>query len=203
MIRVRHDVDVLQLLKNRGYNTGVIRKRRLLGQSTLTTLRHKGRLSMGELEAVCGLLGGQPGDYIEYVPDTVGVGDVGSGEAEARAAGDGAGAEAVTVEPVEAEAQAEVDEGLIELYAAVWSICINRKDKDTRAYYYLHDNPEYARSVLPDYTAANKGPITKSRNKALDAFVDGIIAHMEAEGRAETGSEAGAGDLSPGDGGTV
>ena len=101
MIRVRHDVDVLQLLKNRGYNTGVIRKRRLLGQSTLTTLRHKGRLSMGELEAVCGLLGGQPGDYIEYVPDTVGVGDVGSGEAEARAAGDGAEAEAVTVEPAD------------------------------------------------------------------------------------------------------
>ena len=202
MIRVRHDVDVLQLLKNRGYNTGVIRKRRLLGQSTLTTLRHKGRLSMGELEAVCGLLGGQPGDYIEYVPDTVGVGDVGSGEAEARAAGDGAGAEAVTVEPAEAEAQAEVDEDLIELYAAVWSICINRKDRDTRAYYYLHDNHDYARAVLPDFTAANREPI-KIRDKAVAAFVDRIIAHIEAEGRAETGSADGAGDLSPGDGGTV
>lgn len=78
MIRVRQDVDLLQRLKNAGFNTGRVRRERIFGQDTLTRMRRKQRLTMGELEAVCRLLGGQPGDYIEYVPDTVGVGDVGS-----------------------------------------------------------------------------------------------------------------------------
>lgn len=125
-------------------------------------------------------------------------------KAETRAAGDGAEAEAVTVEPAEAEAQAEVDEDLDEMYHVVWGVCLCRVDRGKNAYAYVHDNPEYARSILPDFKKAKKTPYkNRRRDKALDAFVDGIIAHMEAERRAETGSEAGAGDLSPGDGGTV
>lgn len=42
--------------------------------------------------------------------------------------------------------------------------------------------------------------VTLAAIKALEAK---IIAHMEAVGRSETGSADGAGDLSPGDGGTV
>lgn len=253
---IHYRVDVLQWLKAAGYNTGRLRREKLLGQSTLTKLRHGELLSWGETGRVCEMLHCQPGDLFVYFPETAegakvpgpseyqrGVDVIAaavgaSGEtitacatrahmsaitiaeavnmtdsqlvvmgdyllgfadgAEAR----GHKAEAVTVEPAEAEAQAEVDEDLIELCAAVWSICINRKDRDTRAYYYLHDNHDYARAVLPDFTAANRGPF-KKRDKAVNAFVDRIIAHMEAEGRSETGSADGAGDLSPGDGGTV
>lgn len=63
-------VDIIEALKSAGYSTYRIRKGNILGQATIQKLRNGGLPSWGELNKVCGLLDCQPGDIIEYVPDT-------------------------------------------------------------------------------------------------------------------------------------
>jgi len=67
---IKYKFDVLQWLKAAGYNTGRLRREKLLGQSTLQKLRHGDLLSWGELSKVCELLHVQPGDVVYYVPDS-------------------------------------------------------------------------------------------------------------------------------------
>lgn len=69
MICIRHDVDVMALLRDRGLSSYAIAQRRIFGSSTLTKFRQHGRPSMGELERLCAILECQPGDLIEYRPD--------------------------------------------------------------------------------------------------------------------------------------
>lgn len=61
--------DVLQRLKDAGYNTGVIMKQKLLSQSTLVALRHNRPLNTTTIDAICRLAKCQPGDIMEYVED--------------------------------------------------------------------------------------------------------------------------------------
>lgn len=64
---LRYKVDVLALLKEKGYNTNRIRTEGLLSQSTLQKFRNNQGVSWENLETLCELLACQPGDLIEYV----------------------------------------------------------------------------------------------------------------------------------------
>lgn len=69
---VKYKIDVLAALKAAGFNTNRIRKEKLLSESTLQRLRG-GELVSGEnLGRLCKLLNCQPGDILEYVPDSSG-----------------------------------------------------------------------------------------------------------------------------------
>ena len=60
---------LLDKLKENGYTTYKIRKEKLLGQRTLTALKHgEGNIDNKTLEKFCELLDCQPGDLMEYVP---------------------------------------------------------------------------------------------------------------------------------------
>lgn len=67
---IKYRFDVLQWLRAAGYNTGRLRRDKLLGQSTLTKLRRGELLSWGETSKVCEMLHVQPGDLFEYIPET-------------------------------------------------------------------------------------------------------------------------------------
>lgn len=67
---IQYRVDVLQWLKAAGFNTGRLRREKLLGQSTLTKLRRGELLSWGETGKVCELLHCQPGDLFVFFPET-------------------------------------------------------------------------------------------------------------------------------------
>ena len=58
--------DVMQALKNAGYNTTRVRKEKLLAESTLQKLRGGEMVAISNIETICGLLDCQPGDILEY-----------------------------------------------------------------------------------------------------------------------------------------
>ena len=61
-------IDVIQELKKNGYNTTIIRKEKLLSESTLTDIR-RGKVPAAKLDTLCKLLKRQPGSIIKYIPD--------------------------------------------------------------------------------------------------------------------------------------
>ena len=61
--------NVLQLLKNAGYNTTIIMREKLLPQSTLDALRHNKPLNTKSIDTICRLAKCQPGDILEYIED--------------------------------------------------------------------------------------------------------------------------------------
>lgn len=67
---IKYKIDILALLKSKGYTTYKLRKEKILGESTLQKMRTNTLLSWAELNTVCSLLDCQPGDIMEYVPDT-------------------------------------------------------------------------------------------------------------------------------------
>ena len=64
---LRYKVDVLNALKEKGYNTNKIRTEGLLSQSTLQKFRQQQGVSWENLETLCKLLKCQPVDLIEFV----------------------------------------------------------------------------------------------------------------------------------------
>ena len=60
----RYKVDILQLLKDCGYNTNVLRKENILGQATITNLNQGKPIGIKSLEKVCELTGLDVGDLI-------------------------------------------------------------------------------------------------------------------------------------------
>ena len=66
---LRYKIDVLNALKEKGYNTNKIRTEGLLSQSTLQKFRNKQGVSWENLETLCRLLECQPADLIEFVAD--------------------------------------------------------------------------------------------------------------------------------------
>lgn len=69
MIRYRTGVNVLSMLSQAGYNTGEIRRRHLLGESTLQKIRDGKLPSWNELNKLCNILRVHPVDILEYIPD--------------------------------------------------------------------------------------------------------------------------------------
>ena len=61
---------LFDLLKEKGYTTYRIRKEKLMGQGTLTALKNgTGGLEHKTIERLCQVLGCQPGDLMESVPE--------------------------------------------------------------------------------------------------------------------------------------
>lgn len=67
---IKYKINLLESLKSKGYTTYKIRKEKILGESTVQKMRTGTLLSWAELNTVCSLLDCQPGDLVEYVPDT-------------------------------------------------------------------------------------------------------------------------------------
>ena len=64
---LQYKIDVLNALKEKGFNTNKIRTEGLLSQSTLHKFTEKKGVSWENLETLCFLLDCQPGDLLEYV----------------------------------------------------------------------------------------------------------------------------------------
>ena len=66
---LKYKIDVLQALKDKGYNTNTLRKNKLLAEGALQRLRHSEPVSWSSLAQICKLLECQPADILEYVPE--------------------------------------------------------------------------------------------------------------------------------------
>lgn len=62
-------IDVLEALKQAGYNTNRIRQEKQLNESALQYIREGKPIGPKPLNKLCELLNCQPGDILEYVPD--------------------------------------------------------------------------------------------------------------------------------------
>ena len=67
---IRYKIDILEELKKKGYTTTRLRNERILSQSTLTSIRNGGQIITATLDIICSILKKQPGQIIEYIPDT-------------------------------------------------------------------------------------------------------------------------------------
>lgn len=63
---LNYKIDVLQALREKGFNTNRLRKEKLLAESTIQKLREDKPISWGNIAQLCDLLCCQPGDLIEY-----------------------------------------------------------------------------------------------------------------------------------------
>ena len=66
---IRYKLDILSELRAKGYTQNRIRDEKLIGQATLTQLRHGEIVSWKTIEIICKLLECQPGDLVEYISD--------------------------------------------------------------------------------------------------------------------------------------
>ncbi len=64
-----YKINVLESLKEAGYNTGRLRKEKLLGENAIQSLRKNEMVGIIALEKICKLLDMQPGNIIKYVED--------------------------------------------------------------------------------------------------------------------------------------
>ena len=64
-----YKVNVFELLKNKGYNTNIIRKNKIFTEAQLQSIRENHLLTHKALNKLCSLLECQPGDLLEYIPD--------------------------------------------------------------------------------------------------------------------------------------
>lgn len=62
-----YKIDVLEALKENGYNTNRLRKEKLLGENSIQYLRENKMIGAKALDVICGLLEMQPGNIIKYV----------------------------------------------------------------------------------------------------------------------------------------
>ena len=69
MIRIKHGVNILDMLKQAGHTSYTIRREKLFGEATMQKFRDGGLPSWNELDKLCDLLDCQPWDLIEYVKD--------------------------------------------------------------------------------------------------------------------------------------
>lgn len=67
---ITYKIDVIPALKAAGYNTSRIRKEHLLGEATLQKFRQKELVSWQNIDTLCRLLHCQPGDIVEYIPNS-------------------------------------------------------------------------------------------------------------------------------------
>ena len=66
---LQYKIDVVAVLKDKGYTSYKIRQEKLLSESTIQKLRSGKGVSWENIETLCHLLDCQPGDIIEYRPD--------------------------------------------------------------------------------------------------------------------------------------
>lgn len=64
-----YKIDVVETLKESGYNSTRILKENLIGQSAMQKLRKGEMVGIKTLDQICKLLDMQPGNIIKYVED--------------------------------------------------------------------------------------------------------------------------------------
>lgn len=64
---LKYKIDVLETLKESGYNSTRILKENLISQSAVQRLRKNEMIGIKTLEKLCELLDMQPGNIIKYV----------------------------------------------------------------------------------------------------------------------------------------
>lgn len=64
-----YKIDVLETLKEAGYNTTRLRKEKLLGENAIQSIRKNEMVGIIALEKICALLDMQPGNIIKYVSE--------------------------------------------------------------------------------------------------------------------------------------
>ena len=64
-----YKIDVLESLKEAGYNTTRLRKEKLLNESAIQYIREGKPVGAKALDDICKLLDMQPGNIIKYVKD--------------------------------------------------------------------------------------------------------------------------------------
>ena len=64
-----YKINVLETLKEGGYNTTRLRREKLLGENAIQSLRRGDMIGIIALEKICKLLDMQPGNIIKYVDD--------------------------------------------------------------------------------------------------------------------------------------
>lgn len=69
---IRFKIDVLEALKNKGYTTTKLRKEKIIPEGTLTKIRNNTGepFTTATLNVICKILNKQPGQIIEYIPDS-------------------------------------------------------------------------------------------------------------------------------------
>lgn len=68
---IKYKFDVMEALKKAGYSSTRLRNEKLLGESYMQQLRRGELVSWKAIETVCRLLECQPGDLLEYIPDSI------------------------------------------------------------------------------------------------------------------------------------
>ena len=63
-------LDILSTLRQMGYSTYKIEQEKIFNQSQLQQIRDHKLLTQEALNKVCTLLNCQPGDILEYIPDS-------------------------------------------------------------------------------------------------------------------------------------
>lgn len=66
---LEYKIDVLQELKDAGYNTTTLKKEKQISQGSLQQIREGRVVGNIVLDKLCELLDCQPGNIIRYVPD--------------------------------------------------------------------------------------------------------------------------------------
>ena len=68
-LMLRYKINVLEELKAKGYTSYILRKEKLLGESTIQKLRAGEGVSWDNLETLCVLLDCNIGDIVEHVKE--------------------------------------------------------------------------------------------------------------------------------------
>ena len=66
---LKYKINVLEVLKEKGYTTYTLRKEKLLSESTIQKLRVGEGVAWDNLETLCKLLDCQPSDLMEYIKE--------------------------------------------------------------------------------------------------------------------------------------
>lgn len=64
-----YKIDVIETLKESGYNSTRILKENILSQSAMQKIRNNEMIGIKTLEQLCKLLDMQPGNIIKYIED--------------------------------------------------------------------------------------------------------------------------------------
>ena len=64
-----YKIDVLQALKEKGYNTTKLRKEKILAESTIQKLREGKPISWANISEICNLLNCQPNHFLENIKE--------------------------------------------------------------------------------------------------------------------------------------
>lgn len=65
---IKYD-KLLELMKQKGITSYTIRQNKIIGQATYKKIKEGGDIDTRTIAKLCELLGCQPGDILEYVPE--------------------------------------------------------------------------------------------------------------------------------------